>query len=308
MIALDLFPAIMSAGLSTYAQVVLAEVVLQSYGKRKCPVVQLPSVDIQEITGVDRCNVRRAVRELVDANILVVNGPGYSINKDYETWTPKAGPLKDRLNGSLLKWISHAPGRLGKTKNHVSTQTPKTDVGRVYLDTSEAPETCLPRHINSAPPRPPIEEHARSEELIQEIKEDKTRQSSSDPISGDSEPEYPDPERSFLMIHTGGSDTTEAEARSIWSALWAQWHSRALCQEFYEHQRWYPAHVWRAAIRKAVLQGATPRKITYVERIAAEFDAKGIPVELAPKRGESGYVPPPATEYYQSPWLSADVA
>ncbi len=138
---------------------------------------------------------------------------------------------------------------------------------------------------------------------IQIQKEDKTTQ--------DDEPDYPDPETSFLMVHPGGADTTEAEARSIWSALWAQWRKPSLCQEFYQHQRWYTAAVWRAAIRKAVIQGKAIHRISYVETIAEEYSAKGIPAEAAPKHGESGYVPPSQTvpsQYYQSPWLPAEVA
>ncbi len=318
MIALDLLPAIMSAGLSSYAQIVLSEVILQSYGARKSKTVYLPSVDIQEITGVDRCNVRRAVRELIDANILVESGGGYEINKDYESWTPKAGPLKERLEGRLLTWITHCPDRLGKLQNHVSTetrdvstQTHKTSAPSVYPDTLNGDPTCLPRHMESAPPKNPlIGTHAELE--LRDERKDKTRQLSL--LAGskpEGEPEYPDPETSFITIHPGGANTTEDEARSIWSALWAQWHSVKLCRGFYEHQRWYSASTWRAAIRQVVRQGTIPNTIAYVEKIAADYAANGVPAELAPKHGEPGYIPPSQTvkvQYFQDPYLPAEVA
>lgn len=105
-------------------------------------------------------------------------------------------------------------------------------------------------------------------------------------VSGEPEPQaipsYPDPETSPLMICPGPHEVDETEARALWNLLWRQWSSPRLCNGFYEHQRWYPADCWRAAIRDAVRRNVRPETVKYLERVAAGFKAHGIPDEHPP--------------------------
>lgn len=216
MVALDLFPAILSCGLSGYAQTVLAEVLMQSYGPRKRERVFLGATEIHELTGLGRPNIRRAIRELVDAGILSQDGEYYRFQKDYEQWKPTPGPLSSRLGGTILEWIRGSAERLGPHKNSskptVSTQTHQTDVERVYLDTEgvstqtqqnentvstqthQTTVSCVypdtPTHNIDCATRTPASEDKR-EERIKEIQDSPTPQLSNPktetPIPG---PEY----------------------------------------------------------------------------------------------------------------------
>ncbi len=160
MIALDLFPAILSAGLSTYAQTVLAEALLRFYGPQKVESVVFHTADVSEITGLDRRNARRAIVELVEANVLIeVAEFTYQFNKDFETWTPKQGKLAERLEGGLLRWINNCNSRHNKNAlrrefgivKTVSIQTQNSGPKCVYPDTPNDSEVCLHRHKTSAP-------------------------------------------------------------------------------------------------------------------------------------------------------------
>jgi hypothetical protein len=198
MVAIDLFPAILSCGLSTYAQTILAEVLMQSYGPQKREIVYLIASELAERTGLDRNNARRAIRELMNAGILKVDGAGFRFVKDYESWNPPAGRLSERLGGNLLKWIRGASERLGihkresnnsestqthdklsdeSTQTHdklsdESTQTQEIGDERVYLDSVRHLSVSLPKLSQTTvsestqtqqkvcPPDPPIEDRA----------------------------------------------------------------------------------------------------------------------------------------------------
>ena len=284
MVALDLFPAIMSAGLSTYAQVVLAEIVLQSYGPLKLERVYLCATDIQERTGVARSNVRRAMRELAEANIVTVDGDAFTLNKDYETWTPKAGRFADRFGGRMLKWIEHTPERLRKSHRRVSNETQESPAGVsietqetgglcVYPDTPEAGEVCLSRHAQAVPPRPPIEERAREEELRVENRE-REEQIVVVSHARDDEPEFPDSKGTLLVVTGGPHTLSDHEGRHIWSLLWTEWQSRELCEGFYRRQKQHSAETWRSAISQAVTQAIPFQAIGYIEKIAGGIESK----------------------------------
>lgn len=170
MVALDLFGAIMSAGLSTYAQVVLAEVLAQSYGPQKAKRVYLHGTEFNELTGIDRNSARKAITELVAAKILVADGGGYRFNKDYESWTPKMGRLEERIGGRLHGWISHLTERLGgRMHKRVREATqPQKDAPSEAIQphetaSSEATQPHWKPSREATQPHSHIEEHARPE-------------------------------------------------------------------------------------------------------------------------------------------------
>jgi hypothetical protein len=71
MIALDLFAAIMMADLPNRCMIVLSYHLIHSYGPGKKRDVFLDPATIEEHTRLHRNNVRRAVKELADAKILM---------------------------------------------------------------------------------------------------------------------------------------------------------------------------------------------------------------------------------------------
>jgi hypothetical protein len=114
MIALDLFAAILAADLPNRCMIVLAEVLLQSYGPHKRRDVHLDPPTIEHYSGLHRNNVRRAIAELVAAGILAANADGaYRFVKDYEAWTPRGATLGDRLFGGVLRFVKSAIARFG---------------------------------------------------------------------------------------------------------------------------------------------------------------------------------------------------
>jgi hypothetical protein len=118
MIALDLFAAIMVADLPNRCMIVLAEHLVQSYGPAKKRDVLLDPVTIEGHTGLHRNNVRRAIGELTDAQILGRHPGGtFRFNKDYESWTPGGQPLASRLGGGPLEfalWALQSQGKPNK--------------------------------------------------------------------------------------------------------------------------------------------------------------------------------------------------
>jgi hypothetical protein len=212
MVALDLFPAILSAGLSGYAQIVLAEVLLQCYGPQKKDRVTLVPSELGIRTGLDRNNARRAIRELVEAGILRGDRDTYRFNKDYDSWSPKAGPIDGRLNGAMTKWIKGAIELYGvskkdkrSSKTGESTQTQETTVVRVYPDSPTNVVSSLPElsqtvvgesgetHVNVPPLQPPIEEPARQKNLDIREEDGRGRRPAPPPTSFPSMPIPDDP-------------------------------------------------------------------------------------------------------------------
>lgn len=85
-------------------------------------------------------------------------------------------------------------------------------------------------------------------------------------------PEYPDPDRSPLIIMTGPHEIPDAEARSIFRLIWDAWSVERLCNEFYEHQRFHKPASWRYAVRELKRRGERPRSIRLVEVLADDAD------------------------------------
>lgn len=202
MIALDLFPAVMSAGLSGYAQIVLAEVLLQWAGPQKRRKIFLLASDIQHATGLGRSNARRAIRELVAANILHESGTGFAFNKNYDTWTPHSGPLAERLGGRMIEWIKESVERHAGHRKHkrtgntgVSTETHQEASG-VSIETHEVAssvsiETHESRPRVSIQTHPHIEERARQKTKEEREERLETGDGASAPrVSSPLDPEY----------------------------------------------------------------------------------------------------------------------
>lgn len=82
------------------------------------------------------------------------------------------------------------------------------------------------------------------------------------------------------MVHGGPHATTDADAREIWSLLWKAFGDERLNNGFYEHQDWYPADCWVAAIRETARRGTSPRGIKYLETLAADYKANGVPAAV----------------------------
>jgi hypothetical protein len=115
MIALDLFAAIMMADLPNRCMIVLSYHLIHSYGPTKKRDVFLDPATIEEHTRLHRNNVRRAVKELADAKILMRRvGGAYRFNKDYEAWMPGGKPFVGRLGGGPVEFTTWAKGAHGK--------------------------------------------------------------------------------------------------------------------------------------------------------------------------------------------------
>lgn len=115
MIALDLFSAIMTADLSNRCMIVLSYHLVHSYGPAKKRDVFLDPASIEECTHLHRNNVRRAIKELCEANVFEKRpGAVYRFNKDYEGWTPGGVPFAKRLNGGAMEFAAWAVNAHGK--------------------------------------------------------------------------------------------------------------------------------------------------------------------------------------------------
>jgi hypothetical protein len=297
MVALDLFPAILTCGLSGYAQIVLAEVLMQSYGPRKRERVFLHASELAELTGLDRGNARRAIKELLDAGIVTPDASGFRFVKDYESWNPNPGPLKSRLGGRLLEWIHDATSRLGidkrSNKGNESAQTQILPVCGSTRTQSESIQTQDKLSVESAQTQPepsarvyPDSSHYKdrahtraSEDLRVKTELISAALSRGDVVNSPKPvpetPAYPEPDTSIFIVHTGPHPEDEPSAKRIWATMWGQWKSEKLCSGFYQHQRWYKSDSWLEAIRAAVSRGVTPGDIRYLETIAADVEVNG---------------------------------
>ncbi len=81
------------------------------------------------------------------------------------------------------------------------------------------------------------------------------------------------------MINPGRQPEDPAWAAEFWGRLWAAFGSSRVLWDFYRHQRWYPRECWEAALAKCVRQGTRVESGAYLERIAASYEAHGIPAE-----------------------------
>jgi phage replication O-like protein O len=107
MIALDLFVAIMTCDLPNREAIILAEILTQSYGPAKRRNVVIDPATIEDITGLHRNNVRRALVGLVEANIIARNEDGGEVRTHQETSErPNPGGFSHRITGQS-NWIEY---------------------------------------------------------------------------------------------------------------------------------------------------------------------------------------------------------
>lgn len=126
-VALDLFAALMVAGFTDYERAILAETVCHHYGVTKRKYAPLHPLDLQTTIGVDHHNMRKAMKRLVDANVLIPvgkDGIQYRLNKDYESWRPASGALNVRLGGRLLGFVQGCLDRFKPKHISGSKKTP----------------------------------------------------------------------------------------------------------------------------------------------------------------------------------------
>jgi Bacteriophage replication protein O len=103
----ELDAALACADFSKGARIVLKEVFAQIYGPAKRMVAQIAPSELGRRYGIDKSNLLRAVRELVESNVLIrVDGSGFRFDKHYDRWTKKGRPRFTKLE---LAAIGSAP-------------------------------------------------------------------------------------------------------------------------------------------------------------------------------------------------------
>ena len=127
----------------------------------------------------------------------------------------------------------------------------------------------------------PVTETSRYRERDRE-EEEKTTQESVEVLKFDSPkeescPEYPAGDGGMWDVFPGDHPMDEKQARGIFKMLWTGWQKKGVCFGFYQHQQRYPCDVWVAAIRKVKTQDKAINSIGYIETIAADYLANGIP-------------------------------
>jgi hypothetical protein len=219
MIALDLFAAIMAADLPNREMIVLAEVLLQSYGPMKRRDVHLDPPTIEHYTGLHRNNVHRAIRGLVEGGILRRNADGsFRFVKDWESWTPGGSSLVERLAGGIKRFAMAALSRFGGPikPSKKSTIPGDSENGHpaIQLDcpTGVKPNptgltsTTVTQSNGIQPPGPPYKEPRAEEELESRERE----KASSTPTDGDDD----EPDDVSLSTNIKGHWPAVAEAKA----------------------------------------------------------------------------------------------
>ncbi len=271
MLALDLFGAIMAAGLSTYAQIVLAEVLAQWAGPQKKTRVYLHGTEFNELTGIDRNSARKAIAELVSAKILVADGQGYRFNKDYDSWTPKLGRLEDRIGGRIHGWAVGLIERLGfKThkKTREATQPHQTVVGEATQPQKSAPAEATQPHGK------PSGEATQPQRHIEEP----ARQKNSELRSENGEGEFPLAPRSIPM------DPISKECLQLATERWGASNGDAIIGDLL---RTFPPKVVRFAMDREWDKHGAAIRASYIRTICREVDAEGIPKKPGEDRGKT---------------------
>jgi hypothetical protein len=173
MIALDLWGAIMATTFNDYERLILAEINAPTYGSMKKRGARFDLTTLAEATNIDRRNLKRALRSLLEANVIVQYADGsYGLQKDWELWSPRESTLSGRLRGALVGWCFGLVARFGtKWKGKLpasdpgvgsnpsggSIQPPQTTVTGVQSNPCD-------KRLRGLDPTPcPIEERAAEE-------------------------------------------------------------------------------------------------------------------------------------------------
>src|SRR5438309_51367 len=89
----ELDAALAVADFTKGARIVLHEALEQFFGPPKLKSATLSPTEIGDLVGIAKQNIARAIRELMESNVLPRNPDGtYMFNKNYETWTRSGAP------------------------------------------------------------------------------------------------------------------------------------------------------------------------------------------------------------------------
>lgn len=101
-IALELAGAIATAGFKDTELAVLFWVLAQVYGPRKHEAAIASMVELEEVTGIDRKNLARAVRSLESSKVVQRVGRNtLTFNKHYREWTTQRSDRAAKFGPAL---------------------------------------------------------------------------------------------------------------------------------------------------------------------------------------------------------------
>lgn len=193
MIAVELGSALAMVDLTKGERLVVWEVVTQMYGKAKLTEARVSPADVAARTNTERAMISKAVRSLVESNILTAGREDqtYRLQKDYEKWTRVArkedAETAEARVSYAVEAVARSNGRVPKVRpgrpkaapemrvstdtdypeTRVSTDTNygemrvSTDTVSVSLQTRERVSTDTPilleefRDLRETPPSPP---------------------------------------------------------------------------------------------------------------------------------------------------------
>jgi phage replication O-like protein O len=122
----ELYEAIMTSDFSKRQRNVLDLVIRLSYGCGKRNAILRPSD--YEIVGVGRNHIKDTLKELKDANVLVINGDVTHINKDYKLWKISKVGKSERLSEIIRRNLAAVP-EMGTEIPETGTEVPETGIG-----------------------------------------------------------------------------------------------------------------------------------------------------------------------------------
>jgi hypothetical protein len=183
----ELDAALACADFTKGARIVLREVFAQVFGPARSRIARIHPSVLACRTGMDKGNLCRAIRELVDSGVLIRGGEcEFMFVKDYERWTKKGAPRLSEDEISYARMApetamsykreygvnpdtGHKPNRKASGVNPdtrpVSIQTPNGVNPDTETVSKLTPNGVNPDTGSGVPPRPPIEERARPETL-----------------------------------------------------------------------------------------------------------------------------------------------
>jgi phage replication O-like protein O len=191
----ELFEAIMISDFSKRQRNVLDLIIRLSYGCGKRHAIIRPSD--YEIVGVGRNHIKDTLKELIEANVLVVNEDITYINKDYPQWKISKINKADRLSEVIRRNLNDIP-ETGTGVPKTGTKVPKTGIGEdkevpeTGIDSSQNGNSTVPETGIGTPEKSTIGKRFRlPKETLKKLKEIYKRSSSSPPKGrGRDSPKY----------------------------------------------------------------------------------------------------------------------
>lgn len=150
MIAVELGSALAMVDFTKGERLVVWEVVTQMYGKAKLPEARVSPADVAARTNTERAMISKAVRSLVESNILTAGREDqtYRLQKDYQKWTRVArkedAETAEARVSYAVEAVARSNGRVPKVRPGRPKATPEM---RVSADT-DLPETRVSADTN----------------------------------------------------------------------------------------------------------------------------------------------------------------